>query len=343
MGRINWGDIQSAAFPAGQVNPTALLRGADGILSCYGNAVPVDGEAGYATGCVLHHVDGSGDSSLYVNQGVKTSCAFVKLDKVPNAYGTATGRGPSPAIWNDCPVLEYTLNPQAGFHYFEDFKGDVYGTTNTTTRTQRGLTFFNDNGPTHQIVDDDVHGVLRVEGNDADNDDSVMAFGHDGGIMKLASGKKFWFECRVRKDTVDDNELGFFIGFAQEGLCAADTLDVDTAEFVAAKDVLGFLNKLDDGNAIDFVHGDGVGEVAEKKAGICVPTASAWNKLGLKCDGLTITPYVDGVAKSDTITINDSDVPLGEEMALYWAVKNGDAAPAEHKASIDWWRFAQSY
>lgn len=340
---INYATLQNTVFPTATTLPQTLRKSSDGILEAYGLAVPADGVGGYVPGCLFIAVNGVGRNNvLFINEGTATSCDFNTIRYLPDHYGTTTGRGPSPAIWDDCPVLEYVANPEKGMHYFEDFIGDIYGVTNTTTYQNR-LTFFNDDGPTHQNIATDKYGALQVIGNDADNDDSAMAFGQFCGPFVLTAGKKFWFEARVRKDAVDNDFLGMFIGFAEQGLCAADSLDVATAECLTAKDWLGFLNKLDDGNAIDFVHGDGAGEVVEKKAGICVPTAGAWNKLGLYGDGTTVTPYVDGVPTTDTVLYSAADMPLGEEMGLYWLLKNGDAAPAEHKGSIDWWRLAVEY
>jgi len=337
MGRIGWSDIKDASFPASGSTRTVINSGS-GKLDTYGTVVPADGTAGFAKGCKFTD---TAYGKVYVNEGTNTSCEFKELLAVPRYAETAADRGPSPLIWDNCPVLDYTLNPVKGSHYFEDFKGDIYGATNTTTRTC-GLTFFNDNGPTHEIVDDDVHGVLRVEGNDADNDDSAMAYGHDGGVVIPTAGKKFWFEARVRRDTITDNHLGMFIGLAEEGLCAADSLDANSADLLTGKDWLGFHVDLADGDAIDFVHGDGAGEAVVAGAAVAVPVATEWDKLGLYCDGTTVFAYHDGVLV-DSVLLSASDMPLDEELGMYWIVKNGDDGPGEHKASIDWWRLAVEY
>jgi len=338
MGRIGWSDIKDATFPAGAETPRTVINTADGKGIIYGSAAAANGAVGYAPGSIL--IDTT-NGKVYKNAGTKASADFNEILSVPNYAETAADRGPSPLIWNNCPVLEYMLNPVKGSHYFEDFKGDIYGATNSTTR-MCGLTFFNDDGATHQITDDDVHGVLQVEGNDADNDDSAMGYGHDGGVVVPTAGKKFWFEARVMRDSVTDNHMGMFIGLAEEGLVAADTLDVDSADLVAAKDWIGFHVDLANADAIDFVHGDGAGEAVVAGAGICVPVAATYNKLGLYCDGVSVHAYVDGIWV-DSVLLSASDMPLDEELGLLWVVKNGDAGPGEHKAAIDWWRLAVEY
>lgn len=50
-----------------------------GIMQAYGDTVPADTSAGYATGCLFHHTDGGAGTSLYVNEGTNTSCDFNAL------------------------------------------------------------------------------------------------------------------------------------------------------------------------------------------------------------------------------------------------------------------------
>lgn len=337
MARFRWSDIRDAVFPAAGSTRTIINSGS-GKLETYGTVKPADGLTGFAKGCEF--LD-TAYGKVYVNIGTNTSCEFRELASIPVYAETAADRGPSPLIWDTCPIFEYTFNPVKGSHYFEDFKGDILGVTNTTTYT-KAMTFFNDNGPTHEITVDDIHGVLQVEGNDADNDDSTMAYGHEGGVIKPTAGKKFWFEARVKRDTVSNNELAMFIGLAEEGLCAADSLDDDSGDLLVAKDWLGFHVDQADGDAIDFVHGDGTGEAVVAGAAVAVPVASEWDKLGLYCDGVTVFAYHDGVLV-DSVLLAASDMPLGEELGMYLLLKNGDVAPAEHKGAIDWWRLAVEY
>jgi len=54
-------------------------EGVDCLLRSHGDTVPTNATAGYETGCIFHHLDGSAESSLYVNEGSTTSCLFVPL------------------------------------------------------------------------------------------------------------------------------------------------------------------------------------------------------------------------------------------------------------------------
>lgn len=337
MSRFKWSDLRDATFPASGSTRT-IINGSDGRLEAYGTVVPADGIAGFAKGCEF--ID-TAYGKVYVNEGSNTSCDFHELLAVPNYAETAADRGPSPLIWDDCPIVEYTFNPVKGSHYFEDFKGDIVSTTNATMYNSH-LGFYNDNGPNHQVVNDDIHGVLRVEGNDADNDESIVSYGGEGGVLAPTAGKKFWFEARVRRDTISDNELAMFIGLAEEGLTATLSLDENSGDLVIAKDWLGFHADHANGDAIDFVHGDGAGEAVVAGAAIAVPVAAEWDKLGMYCDGTTVFAYHDGV-QVDSILLSASDMPLDERLGMYFMLKNGDVAAAEHKGSIDWWRLAVEY
>jgi hypothetical protein len=47
-----------------------------GTVWAAGNAVPSDGELGFATGCIYQHLNGGVGSALYFNIGTVTSCNF---------------------------------------------------------------------------------------------------------------------------------------------------------------------------------------------------------------------------------------------------------------------------
>jgi hypothetical protein len=50
-----------------------------GILQAYGITVPADNEAGFATGCLFHHVDGGNNTAAYINEGTNLLCDFNPL------------------------------------------------------------------------------------------------------------------------------------------------------------------------------------------------------------------------------------------------------------------------
>jgi hypothetical protein len=65
-----------------------------GYLDASGATVPTNGTDGYQTGCIFRHTDGTAESSLYVNEGSVTSCAFVPLLTTSNEVQDLPDFGP---------------------------------------------------------------------------------------------------------------------------------------------------------------------------------------------------------------------------------------------------------
>lgn len=57
-------------------SPIVLKQATEGIVHCVGTTVPTNGTAGFATGCLFSHSDGTTNTALYVNKGNATSCTF---------------------------------------------------------------------------------------------------------------------------------------------------------------------------------------------------------------------------------------------------------------------------
>lgn len=68
-------------WTAPSASPVKLFNTVDGCILAYGQTVPSDTTAGFATGCIFIHTDGAAGSSAYVNEGSNTSCDF---DPLPN-------------------------------------------------------------------------------------------------------------------------------------------------------------------------------------------------------------------------------------------------------------------
>jgi len=52
----------------------------NGLLFASDDTVPTDATVGYQTGCIFQHTDGGIGTSLYVNEGSETSCAFNAIE-----------------------------------------------------------------------------------------------------------------------------------------------------------------------------------------------------------------------------------------------------------------------
>lgn len=250
-----------------------------------------------------------------------------------------TGAGPSRGLWQNCPWDQILLDPGVGYAFFDDFLN--FGQHISAQNTQQYASYI-DTGVTIKQLATAVGGVIEVAGNDADNDEgSITTGGNTAGFLKVAStsGRPLWFETRVKKASIADNALAFFVGLSEEALAAADTLVDNTGE-IADKDVIGFQTLHADGDAVLGIYrkqGQTKGTVTGATAAM---VADTWIKLGLYFDGLTtLTYFIDGLAVGEVTDIDATTFPDGEELALLWATKVG--AAAESKTQMDWWRAAQ--
>lgn len=322
MGRINWSDIRDAYFPASQSGVRTITNCADGILLCYGDVVPGDGNAGYAPSCIFHHVDGSDDEVVYVNQGTATSCDFEKLITVPNAFGTAGGTGPSPIIWNDVDVLELMLNPQKGIYFFDDFMGPI----DVTTGDGWTLTQVDTKG---SIAGDATAqgGVLTVTSATGDSADDGINAQLKNCMVKPASGVKIYFEARVK---MSDATQQYYIG-----LSGVDTTIIASGVMDDTVDKCGFYHEAaSTDNKISAISSRTSSE--EKDADVADNTDGTYVKLGFIIDGLTrVDYYVNGVNVGNCV--DTSDIP--NAVMCLSAVAQYESA--DGVMSIDWVRIAQ--
>jgi hypothetical protein len=274
--------------------------------------------------------------------------------------GYADSRRPSGVIWGDCPPESAFMDdPMLGTYIWDDFTTgcpDVLGGTAVYGTGKYGYSIYADTGVIfagEEGTNAYVGGILEISGNDADNDEGNMSMAAPNFVVSdnPAVARKLWMECRIKKASIADEGLAFFVGLAYDhttglDIAVADAMSNDEAD-LGAYSWLGFHCDLSDGDAVDFVYmADGQAQTVHT-AGIHVPVADTWVKLGFKYDPAAIaaqriTTYVNGVAQSTFVTaaqIAAATFPDGEAMAPMLATKVGTAA--ESKFQMDWWRFAQ--
>ena len=345
---INYATLQNTLFPAATNLPQTLRKSTDGILICYGKAVPVAGSSGYAIGCIFIHTDGSSGTVFYTNEGSATSCAFNSNLTIPNAYGTAAGRGPSPAIWDNCPVLDIMLDPTVGWMHFYDFQNGPEIASNTSVEVDiaSGYTVYSETGATATQQLDAPEGELLLEVNGTDDIDIALGWGEKAGQIVIASSgpKAFWFEARIKMATVADDKTGAFVGFHDEACFAADGILADTGA-MTSDDYLGFLWVSTDNDTIDTVCELAAGSMKQIKDTVVVPVSATYIKLGMKLiTGETnVRFFVDGVEAADKVSVTDTEFPFDEEMQPVFAVRSNASDSPAGGVSIDWWRIAQLY
>lgn len=87
----------------------------------------------------------------------------------------------------------------------------------TMTRVDSG----GDTADTRTVVAGDANGILKILNNDADNDSTVLQSKTE--LFKLESGKKIYFECRIKVDNADDCDM-------MVGLSITDTTPLDSTD-----------------------------------------------------------------------------------------------------------------
>ncbi len=347
----NFGQIQNTLYPASNSTPQPLLRNAQGVLDAYGTVVPIGGTAGYVTGATFKQTDGGADTSLFVNEGSVTSCNFTAvIADVPNAFGSASGRGPSPLIWDDCPVLDYTLNAQLGSHVFDDLHSGITVAANQSVSAAAALgttgqfAAFTLTGTTVSTKTDDVGGVVDLTVTTDEDADCRIAYPQNievAGMFKFAAGKKLWIEARIKVDNITDAKQNLFFGFMEEARMATGELIAVAGGATADVDYVAFRQDEADGDAFQTHYNTASGGHTVLSATAGVITINTFHKLGIYCDGTTVTFYIDGVALTDTVNISAANFPDGEEMGVYFGIVAASATTIV--SSIDWVRIAQEY
>ena len=344
MSRFRWSDIRDAVFPAAGSTRTIINSGS-GKLDTYGDTKPPNGEGGYAKGSTFKDESAGKD---YINEGTNTSCLFKEVMTTPAVAGTAAGRGPSPLIWDNCPVLDFHLDPTQGWEWFDDFikHAPIAAASQAAAHLGNGWWGFTDGTGGTTIAPQVDHANGEVHLNTTTTDEVALLTnlcgGHTIGCVKFTAGKKTWFEARVAQTNVNDSKIASFVGFAEEALMATAGL-IDADQAIVDKDFVGFCQLPADGNAWQTRFNTASGGVGVNGTAVSatadVIETTVMTKLGIYCDGVTIFFYADGVLLADSVTLATSNVPDGEELALYFGTGSVDGETCV--LGIDWVRVAQ--
>lgn len=210
-------------------------------------------------------------------------------------------------LWTDCKA-NAQQDPSVYFMQHEEF---------LTLDANWSVT--EDDAADTQAVGDAAFGelVLTCKAT-TDNDACQVTYAQE--MFKLVSGKKMWFEARIKCPAGDATNLDFFIG-----LCEAEDL-TGVADNMPANGI-GF-HKDDGDTNIDLSSSDN--GTNTQRAAVATLVDATWIRLGFKFNGGasgagTITPYVDDVAGTP-ITVTYATMA---EMAPMFMVRNGDATTTQ--------------
>ena len=170
-----------------------------------------------------------------------------------NKHEEQQGNGLSYELWKNFPVVESLALRDLNVGY------GVYPDLVSFNTTSGGAATYTDSSSTIAQLTEAQGGVgggIRVF-NTADNEEaSIQWCGGAGSPFRISNvageERELVFECRFRTDVITDAKAGFFIGLAEEGLAAANT--ITDAGALADKDAIGFHRLEGDGDTLDFVY-----------------------------------------------------------------------------------------
>jgi hypothetical protein len=265
------------------------------------------------------------------------------FDDLNKILSTPTGRGPSPALWEDCDWIGYSNGNGNGVTYLNEYVGRLGGGqqsltgTSTTeiadwiqTEVTSGLTTRNEA----------VGGILRVSSEASASADDGLTVMYRATPFAPTDTKTIWFEARVALTNIDaaaGAEDQFFIGLTDTITSALPSGVVDDTV-----DKAGWFHH--DGSTVStlsFITAKTSAEQITTSAATGLVTGTYF-KIGFKIEWLssvqTITPYFNGVAgtaHNTATTVPTAGTGLGICLA---AVTEGTTTAL---LDVDWIRVAQ--
>jgi len=254
------------------------------------------------------------------------------LDNEHLIAGTATGPGPSPKIWGNCPLLPIMFDPTKGFVFFEDFSKIMASYTAGTQDDGILLTQTSTEGTAAN--DPSVPGgILKISGAATVDKGPIVQF--PCVQCEPAEGTTIWMEWRVK---VDVGGGQCFMGLA----CDSVTDIVPADAVLTNKNLAGFYRDVGTGDT-DWTVGVCDGSSSEESDDqVSAASESAYEKFGLifKGIGAVSGSYVTFFHKGEPVhTIADTaDLPLAL-MCPAFQFHGGDT-DTEPSAYLDWLRVA---
>ncbi len=267
-------------------------------------------------------------------------------------YGTAGAAAiPSPDLWKDYPAEDAVVSPGNYVHIWEDFIGNF--TANDVQNVGGGNQWIVlGTNPDTAVVADETAGVINLSGSNAGDDEVVIGCNIlQDELIKLNSGKRCWFETRLKLDDTSA-DVSLLIGLGATELLAADFIvnEGATRNNINDYDFIGFHTDNDGTNqgAMETAYhqtGDGGGLTAVQAAirtfGATTTYDDTYMKLGFRFDGKkTVTFYLDGAVLGTTLDIDDlTSNKLDAPLTIIIGLKDFAGSQVDDM-KVDWIRYA---
>ncbi len=270
----------------------------------------------------------------------------------------ANTTGLSPRLWRR--VTGSLMEPDGSKRLFlvgDDFAGVHTAGTLTDLISELPYVIYSDDTTNHKVrgAADENGGVLQLHidsGASANEEIGIElgdAVGQLGQISDTSGADHVTaFETRVKVSSITTGQLAMVIGLASPAT-AADGGVIDTNGGPKAdKAFIGFSILADDGDSIDFCY-QGAGQTRQDKiAGVAVPVADTFVKLGFLYDpkeeaSKRIKVFVNNVEQSTYVTSTEiAAATFPDAEALTFAcIMKGIAGSVALETAIDWWAFGQ--
>lgn len=268
-----------------------------------------------------------------------------------------TGRAPSGSIWDNCPIPEFQAQLRKGVFFRKDFRdAPVLATPTITTEAYYGDGFkaFGSSGGT--IVTAGIQGGGGLIFTETD-DNEALSIAQITLPFKIApTTGRFWYETRLKTNTVTDTRHGFVSGlWAQQTLTAI--VPIVAAGTLADNNFVGFHRLEGDGDQIDTVYkADGQTQVTVKADAISTTAgvhtaagslaADTYIKLGMFFDPQPsrLYFYINGVKLPDYASVPSTagnPFPNDVQMGLCFAMLCASADDAI--CTLDYIQAAQEF
>lgn len=253
-------------------------------------------------------------------------------------------RGPSNAIWADCPVLDIIDGSVDGVFLFDDFLNGprvAAGAENQYAGYGGGYRGFADTGGS-AAEGGEIGGTIVLS---SDGDNEGASFRTACTPFQIARGQgKFWFEARIKTSDISDTKHGIFVGLMADNVLTA-TSPITALGAIADVNIVGFHRLEGDGDFMDTVYkADGVAQVTLQADAVSL-TANTYVKVGMVFNPTNneLWFYRNGVKLATIYSLPaglGTDFPNDVRLGLVIAVLNATAS-SPGNAEIDWWRACQ--
>lgn len=253
-----------------------------------------------------------------------------KANLVANTY-----RGPSQAIWGDCPWLDYVAEPWTGMTFFDDFIVAGQPALNAASSMGQWACF----ADTSSTITDAAGegGVIKLL--NTSNPKQIILSSNAGSFRMVSAatgfplGQPLWFECRVAVGSITTGVRDLFVGLCDNTttqICSANNLVVATAgnTLITTPNLFGFHFR-------DTTNPTDVG-LAFNVAGGTVQYPTNLQTLSTTVSGAALTAWAagaTGLPATGFIKLGFKYTPVAQNM-LITSASSGQTAGQTFKALI---------